>query len=306
MNKQKKYRVCLCLFFCVLILTACKKNDMEDDAYELYYVNTQATALEQEKCQIDGDTTEKQIESMLKTLKKNPEDVEKMSAFPEGVKVEKWELISGRLEISFNDRYKKVEKVPELLFRASMVQSLIQIDGVNSVKFYIGDEPLQDSQGNDIGAMNADDFVQNTGSTLHTYQGADLELFFSDSAGEKLEVEKDYVRYNSNILKEKLIVEQLMRGPSGEEHKKVIPPDTVLIGVSVKDDICYVNFDNGFLNIIDVQPEVTIYSIVNSIIRSGSASQVQILINGDSNLKYQDTVDLSKPLSEREDIVKES
>ena len=79
-----------------------------------------------------------------------------------------------------------------------------------------------------------------------------------------------------------------------------------LIGVSVKDDICYVNFDNGFLNIIDVQPEVTIYSIVNSIIRSGSASQVQILINGDSNLKYQDTVDLSKPLSEREDIVKES
>ena len=54
---------------------------MEDDAYELYYVNTQATVLEQEKCQIDGDTTEKQIESMLKTLKKNPEDVEKRVRF---------------------------------------------------------------------------------------------------------------------------------------------------------------------------------------------------------------------------------
>ena len=64
--------------------------------------------------------------------------------------------------------------------------------------------------------------------------------------------------------------------------------DTVLLGVSVKDDVCYVNFDNGFLNMTDIQPEVTIYSIVNSIIRGGSASKVQILVNGDSNLKYQD------------------
>lgn len=40
--------------------------------------------------------------------------------------------------ISFNQEYKNVKKVPELLFRASLVQSLIQIDGVDSVKLYIG------------------------------------------------------------------------------------------------------------------------------------------------------------------------
>lgn len=305
MNKRRKFAAFLSLLMCVSLLVSCKKNDVKEGEYELYYVNIQTQALEQEEVQIDGDTTEKKIESMLKELKKNPEDVEVKSAFPKGIKVENWELTSGRLGISFNQEYKNVKKVPELLFRASIVQSLIQIDGVNSVKFYIGEEALCDADGNEIGAMNSDDFVQNIGSTLHTYQSADLKLYFANNRGDALETETEHVRYNSNTLKEKLIVEQLMKGPSGESHKRVIPPDTVLLGVSVKDDVCYVNFDSGFLNMTDIQPEVTIYSIVNSVIQGGSASQVQILVNGDSNLKYQDLVDLSKPLTEREDIVEE-
>ena len=305
MNQRRIIAAFLSLLMCMTLLVSCKKSDENEEAYELYYINVQTSALEQEEIKIDGDTPEEQIEAVLKKLKKNPEDVEVKSAFPDGVKVEKWELKSGRLEISFNQKYKNVKKVPELLFRAAMVQSLIQIDGVNSVKFYIGEDPLCDVNGNEIGAMSGEDFVQNTGSTLHTYQSADLELYFANAAGDALVSETEHVRYNSNILKEKLIVEQLMKGPSGESHKKVSPPDTVLLGVSVKDNVCYVNFDNGFLNMTDVQPEVTIYSIVNSVIRGGSASQVQILVNGDSNLKYQEVVDLSKPLTEREDILEE-
>ena len=60
------------------------------ETYELYYVNVQTQALEQEKVQIEGDTTEEKIESMLKELKKNPEDVEVKSTFPKKIKVEKW------------------------------------------------------------------------------------------------------------------------------------------------------------------------------------------------------------------------
>lgn len=305
MNKRKKIAVLLSLLMCMSLLVSCRKSDVSEGAYELYYVNVQTSALEQEEVQINGDTTEEKIESMLKELKKNPEDVEEKSAFPDGIKVEKWELTSGRLGISFNQEYKNVKKVPELLFRAALVQSLMQIDGVNSVKFYIGEDPLCDSNGNEIGAMNGEDFVQNAGSSLHTYQSVDLNLYFANSKGDKLVSETQHVRYNSNTLKEKLIVEELMKGPDTESYKKVIPMDTVLLGVSVKDDVCYVNFDNGFLNMTDIQPEVTIYSIVNSVIQGGSASQVQILVNGDSNLKYQDQVDLSKPLTERQDIVEE-
>ena len=82
--------------------------------------------------------------------------------------------------------------------------------------------------------------------------------------------------------------------------------DAVLLGVSVKDDVCYVNFDNGFLNMTDIQPEsyyLFYRKFYNS--RRRIASKVQILVNGDSNLKYQEQVDLSQPLTEREDIVED-
>ena len=158
---------------------------------------------------------------------------------------------------------------------------------------------------NEIGAMNDEYFVQNIGSTLHTYQSVDLELYFANSEGDKLVTETEHVRYNSNTLKEKLIVEELMKGPFAETHKKVIPMDTVLLGVSVKDDVCYVNFDNGFLNMTDIQPEVTILFYRKFYNSRRKCIKVQILVNGDSNLKYQDQVDLSQPLTEREDIVED-
>ena len=55
-------------------------------------------------------------------------------------------------------------------------------------------------------------------------------------------------------------------------------------GVSLKDSICYVNLDEGFLNNAYVlNPRLTVYSIVNSVIDGGNSSRVQISINGESD-----------------------
>ena len=71
-----------------------------------------------------------------------------------------------------------------------------------------------------------------------------------------------------------------------------------LIGVTVRDGICYVNFDSTFLTAgYDQAPEVTIYSIVNSIVSNGTVKQVQILVDGGSDIIYKGTVDLRQPLS---------
>ena len=69
MNKRRKFTALLGILICVVLLMSCKKNDTGEETYELYYVNVQTQALEQE-VQIEGDTTEEKIESMLKELKK--------------------------------------------------------------------------------------------------------------------------------------------------------------------------------------------------------------------------------------------
>ena len=75
-------------------------------------------------------------------------------------------------------------------------------------------------------------------------------------------------------------------------------PAAALLSVTIKEGTCYVNFDSEFLNsVYDVRPEITIYSIVNSLLEGTNAGNVQIMVNGEKNVAYQETVDLSQPIA---------
>lgn len=64
------------------------------------------------------------------------------------------------------------------------------------------------------------------------------------------------------------------------------------------------NFDSTFLiSAYDVLPKITIYSIVDSLVEGAGVRQVQITINGESNAKYMEKVDLSQPLNEELDWI---
>ncbi len=194
----------------------------------------------------------------------------------------------------------------EVLLRAAIVQTLEQIRQIEYVGFFVENQPLADSAGNEIGYMGREYFLQYKGSSLHLYQLGDLKLYFVNENGDKLVQEEVSVRYNSNISTERLIIDQLIKGPAGNGLQPVIPPETKVIGVSVKDAVCYVNLDEGFLNNTCVtDPQLTVYAIVNSIVDGGACSQVQISVNGESNLEYMGSVNLSKPLSRDQDFVED-
>jgi len=139
--------------------------------------------------------------------------------------------------------------------------------------------------------------VQNTGSALHSYQNATLELYFANEAGDKLVPESVDVKYSSNVPIEKIIVEQLISGPSKKGSYPTLSSDIKVLGVTSKEGICYVNLSEGFLNnTCDVIPEVAVYSLINSIVEGADVTQVQISVNGETQITYMDTFDLSKPL----------
>ena len=87
---------------------------------------------------------------------------------------------------------------------------------------------LTDSSGQVLGYLNEDDFVQSEGASPSSYQTGTLTLYFSNEAGDALVEQTMEVRYNSNISREKLIVEKLMKGPETSVAKggATINPDT--------------------------------------------------------------------------------
>lgn len=308
LNRSKYLGIVLML--CLGLLFGCRDKEQTDlekiDGTYLCFVNIDGDGLVREEYQIQGDSVQEEIENVLSAMKEEPESIDYKSAFPENVRVSEWSLAENRLELVFNDSYLQMSKAEEVLLRAAVVESLGQISGVDAVSFLVGANPLKDSDGNEIGYMTPDDFVQNTGSSLHSYQVRDLTLYFANEKGDGLVTENISVRYNSSLSVEKLIVEQLIKGPSDGERRIVIPPETQVLGVSVRDGICYVNLDEGFLNsTAGVDPELTVYAIVNSVAEGGNAGQVQISVNGESNLQYMNRVDLSKPMTRNLDLVKE-
>lgn len=304
MKERKRYVGFISLVLCAMLLVGCnEKGGEKDGEYRVYYINTEESGLMEENCDLEGDTVRAQVEEMLTLLKKDPEELNAKSTFSESITVKEWSLVDKKLKLHFNGEYKELDAASEILLRAAVVQSLTQINGVDRVEIFVGSKPLTNKDGREIGSMTAGDFVQNTGSSLHSYQRAELTLYFGNSAGTKLVPGKVNVRYNSNTLMEKLIVEQLIKGPGTMEGQPVIPPETKILGVSVKDHVCYVNLDEGFQNMTNSNPKLTVYSLVNSIIEGGGASRVQILINGESNIVYQESVDLSKPLSKDSELI---
>lgn len=303
---MRKRCVILGLAVCMLFLSGCRKETSGgENAYHIYYLDTEEVQLVEESCEIKNKTPEGRIKEVLALLQETPDTIGYKSVFISKVDVLDWELKTTKLDLYFNAAYASLDTTSEVLLRAAVVQSLVQVPGVSYVRFYVDGTPLTDRKGNAVGYMRGEDFVQNTGSSLHSYQTADLKLYFANSTGDSLVPEQVSVRYNSNMSIEKLIVEQLVKGPSGSDNRPVIPAEAKVLGVSVKDRICYVNFDEGFLNIAEqVNPKVTIYSLVNSIVEGGEAVEVQILVNGETNITYQETVDLSKPLSEDRELIR--
>ena len=93
---------------------------------------------------------------------------------------------------------------------------------------------------------------------------------------------------------EKVVLEQLIKGPANDETFPTINPDTKIVSVTVKDGVCYINFDSAFETAINnVTTDVTIYSIVNSLSELSNINKVQFSIEGDGDSRFRDKYDLS-------------
>ena len=283
MRRMKKIYQIISILLAVCLLTGivgCSKKEQKADAkYTIYQINQSGTALVPKDYDGTGKSVDEEVKGMLSALQKCDDEVKAQATLPKKVKLERYTLEDEKLILYYNAAYGKMDTVREVLCRAALVRSLTQIDGVDLVMICVDGMPLTDKKGNTYGYQQAEDFVQNT---------------------------EDTVRYNSNESKERVVVEQLMRGPSNNRLLATIPKGTKLLGVSIKDHICYLNFDEGLRNIATgVSPETVIYSIVNSVIDGGNVSEVQISINGDSSIVYQESIKLDEPLSRNQEMIKE-
>ncbi|MDD6056860.1 MAG: GerMN domain-containing protein [Clostridiales bacterium] len=304
-NRWKKFIVAV--FLCLLVAVPLGCGEKQEEAqYYVEYLNKEKTKLVKLPYEPTSSDTIEMIEELLSVLSSDSDHVEYRKPIPNQVKVLNYSLEGVLLTIHFDAEYLSMDSVEEVLCRAAIVRTMTQLEGVDCVAFYIGDTPLTDAKGNVVGSMYKESFIQNPGEQINSIQDTTLTLYFSNPEGDGLVKEvREEVYYSSNVSMEKLIMEQLLKGPMGKEAKATIPNGTRLVTVSVVDGVCYVSLDETFRNQdYKVNEAVVIYSIVNSLTELPTINKVQISINGDTSGKYRDNFALREMYDRNLDYVK--
>ena len=315
---NKRYvLIMLMIAFAIISLAGCGRSNDEDVEPDqqvfLYYVTIDDSGIVQvpfekpvieQKGLDDKAYYEKVVSSWITALSGVPENRDYKSPIDNGMGVRSITYLSGQLSLDFDSVYLNTESLAEVLRRAAIVKTLIQIDGIEGITFTVAGNPLVDSKQMPIGVMTADTFVSNPGAEINSYETTTVKVYFADEEGEMLIGRTENVGYISNISMERLVVDRVIAGPLNDKTYPTVANTIKVLNVTTKDGICYVNFDDSFLTKTQkVSDEVVIYSFVNSLTELPNVNKVQFMIDSESEISFGDHIYLSDPFERNLDII---
>ena len=290
----------LCLVLAVFLFGIACGNRKEENQkqYEVYYLNKNENHIVSLPYETETPKAEKEvlIKELLIQLSQQTEKINYKPVLVDFT-VKDCILRESQLTLNLSKEYEMMDFTKEVLVRAAMVKTLTQVEGIELIKLQVEGKDLTDSTVKAVGVMSEDTFIDNTGEDMKKYEEVTLTLYFANSTGDKLIKVNRTMRYNTNISLEKLVVEQMVYGPVDQKGNKIAFPSLnsgiKIIGVNIKDGICYVNLNNTFLTLNNnVTADVAIYSLVNSLTELPGVLKVQFAVDGETEVKLGE-----KPLS---------
>lgn len=263
-------------------------------SYDLYFLNNEETKVFSREIYVEEGDTASQLSALIEAMRTKREDVNERAPLDYDFSVLNVSLDGEQIIMNLDEKYLQMKPTTAVLIRAAVVRTLTQVEGVTCVSFQIAGAPLTDSMGNPLGGLTPDMFVDNAGMEINAYETATLTLYFANEEGNMLISEKREVEYHSNISLERIVMEQLLLGPEKNGSYPVVNPQTDVVSITVKDGICYLNLSRDFFTqVYNVTPDVTIYAIINSLVELANVNKVQILVEGETDVLYNEKISLN-------------
>lgn len=292
--KKKISLMLLSLLFCLIM--GCSRETTPKEGVRVYYRELSGSGLVSYCYKPSSTEQDAVIDELWSRLLQSNSEEERLSLIPSDLKLIRSVVENSSLELYFDSSYQDMDTVSELLFRAGIVKTFCQVEGIESVTFFVDEKPLTNSSYAPLGAQTAADYVDIVGNGLSSQKKATLTLYYANEKGDALVKKIQDVVYESSYSIEKDVINRLIQGPFGDGYFRTLPANLQLISIGVKDKICYVNFDSSFLtDALPIDGNLIIYSIVNSLTELAEVQRVQIMVDGDSNIVFRD-ISLGSPL----------
>lgn len=281
-----KKSISLIMIFCLLSITGCGvlktgKGETETDA-SLYFANKEDSSLAEEKIKIlDGETTDKMKQLMTKLLE-GPKNQKNKNLIRAGTRLNKVSFDKGLANVDLSAEFYNSEGISDVLAASSIVKSLCSIEEIERVKIYIAGSELISPTGNVLGELKENDLIFDANALMQDEEN--ITLYFSDNEASFLVREIRRIKVTKGEPMEKLVLQELIKGPQKEKTVKTVPTETKILSVETKDGVCFVNLSSEFLTKHtggSAGEQMTIYSIVNSLTELNKVDKVQFLIEGE-------------------------
>ena len=302
---MKKYVFMIILVLAFLpLLSGCTNGEKRSD-FDIYALDREENTIIPMVMHVPESElgeAERLAGRMISSMSQTPSD-KKLRETILGFDVVDFKLNDGVLMLNVSEDYPEQLPTTEVLVRAALVRTLCQIDGVDYVGIQCNGKDLTDALGQPVGLMEPSQFVDHAGNEINSYERVELSLYFADEEGRKLVKSNTTVEYNSNISTERLVVEQIIKGPNDGSLRATVNPQTKVNNVSIKDGVCYVNLDGAVMNALPgVDLRLSVYSIVNSLTELPGINKVQLLIDGESNVVLGDNIRLENVFERNLDL----
>jgi len=288
----------LILILTMLFMTGCSGLSFSGDAEMvkdicIYYPSKDGMSLERENVPANAAVPADEIGWLISELQKTPENINLKRVLGDDVSLLKYELHEGQLLMYFDEAYNFMEKTDEVLFRSSIVKTMCQAKDVEGVSFFVEDKPVMNTEGELVGVMTADTFVDTSMDSMGNYDRTEVNLYFAAADGKTLSVEKRVVVYPTNVALEKMILEQLIAGPKESGYLPTLSSDRKINSITVKEGICYVDLTEPMIDVTQfVAENISVYSIVDSLTELDYINKVQISVDGNQKRTLRGTMNL--------------
>ncbi len=268
----------------------------ENNRYTVYYINSAGTRLLEQSYDPDAQTFEEMMDELWEQLVTPPAGY--LSVVPADVVFNGYERGIDALRIDFSKEYYNMSNTQEVLLRAAVVKTFSQVPGVAKVMITVEKEQLKDLEGEPVPAMDANSFIDTKEGGINSYQYATLELYFPSEEGNLLGREMRNLHYSSNMVLERVVVEQLIKGPEEKDLYPLFSGDVRIQNLYIQKGICTILF-NAAANQQPAEhtpdPEAALYAIVNSICATcDDITGVRFEIEENESGKFRDEVDLGQ------------
>lgn len=264
--------------------------------------------------QIEADMDDNKviIGAVLMGLIEGPQTSGFLPSVPDGI-IEGARLrvsIENTLRVTFFPSFSDIDPLEIIDITSSLVYTLTELDFINQLEFYIGEEPMLDSDGEEFGFRSRENTsLEETVSTINTHT-ASIILYFTDEQMTALIPEERNITINPMGDIAHFILDALLEGPQTPGLYAAIPEGTSYNMVERTVDTIFVGFTRDFYDSLSSGgsslEEMMIFSLVNTLTEQPDIRRVQIFIDGEpiqpdegSNLH----MDLSRPIDRDESLI---